>query len=674
MIQVGADPLLAVADLIATMGEVLRPLEVITPAEFAQKHRVVVGGPFAGRWDNTTAPYLVDVMNAVQEAITEGKHLVCMKGAQEGVTEALGINAVMWLLTYYPGPVLYLTAKDGTAKKVSLNRWAPVLKTCALLREKHLSGKLHGEQILEKRFADGGALTLAGSRSMNNFISNPYAVVVFDELDACQDRQPDGADPVATIMERLTAFAEGRPVLVIAFAHPTTKERGVGKIYYRESDQRRGHVRCPKCGSWFAPLWRDHVRAFPALGQSPASAERDPHCYKLVASCCGEVLSNTDRLRMIERVEQRSTLPPEAARQKDWIGVHIWHLFLRRGGAIEALAKKHIAGIDEEGKRIPFVNKSCGDAVEVEGTENPDETAWKACITHPRFEGDRASYYRGEVPAEVQVLTAGTDLGLKMLHWTVWGWGRLPIQGGGTVLCGWLIDWGVVKRDSAAAEIQAEDLRPFDGLIYDRLWTTADGRDLIVREGGHDTGYQPNPVYEFAARRPGRSIPVKGDNATSSSPAPLLRYGRKPVRIVRDVAVKDTRSFLGVINTYLAKRMFFGRVRRRFPRSRGDGLPPEIDRWRLHLPLDVEDEMIRHLASERLVREKRELKWEAQGPNHWSDCSVYAFALAESLAETEAKDEVAEPEPGDEDEDDEEAEARESVGRAGRPAPIRRRY
>jgi phage terminase large subunit GpA-like protein len=247
-------------------------------------------------------------MDAVQEALATRRDLLVMKQAQGGVTDALGINVVAWLLVHHPGPILYLTNVDKTAEELVHDRWDSVIAQWEPLRKKNLAEQAPGrkgakDRLLVKRFTDA-KLVLGGSRALSQFLSNPYAVVVFDELDSCQDEMGDGSDPIELVRRRMAAFAEARDVVMIAFAHPSERDRGAAKIYYEHSDQRRGHVVCPHCGSWVAPLWK-HVRPFAREGQTQLQAERDPSCYALVAACCGVTLSNADRLKMIQRVEQR---------------------------------------------------------------------------------------------------------------------------------------------------------------------------------------------------------------------------------------------------------------------------------------------------------------------------------------------------------------------------------
>jgi phage terminase large subunit GpA-like protein len=240
------EDLLQLADLLRARDDAVRPAEVLRPSEWAERYRHLTSGPYAGsRWDNTISPYLVDVMDAAQEALETHRDLAVMKMAQGGVTEALGVNVVAWLIDNFGGPILYLTSVHDTAVELVRDRWDGVLSTCEPLKRKRAEGPAYAarDKALVKRFTDA-KLVLGGSHAMSRFISQPYAVVVFDELDACQDEQSDGSDPIELVRRRMAAFREARDVLLIAFAHPSERERGIAKIYYEQSDQRRAHLRC----------------------------------------------------------------------------------------------------------------------------------------------------------------------------------------------------------------------------------------------------------------------------------------------------------------------------------------------------------------------------------------------------------------------------------------------
>lgn len=622
------------ADLFASAAEVLRPVQIVKPSVWVDGFRPVTFGPYAGTlWDNTISPYLIDVMDAAAEALATRRDLLVMKMAQGGVTDALGINVVAWLLVHHPGPILYLTNVDKTAEELVHDRWDSLLRTWEPLKKRHLSAQpgwaKAKDRLLVKRFVDA-KLALGGSRALSQFLSNPYAVVVFDELDSCQDEMGDGSDPIELVRRRMAAFAEARDVLMIAFAHPSERDRGAAKIYYEESDQRRGHVVCPHCGSWVAPLWK-HVHVFPREGMTALQAERDPTCYELVAACCGARLSNADRLRMIQRVEQRSTLTPEEAAKKRWIGLHVWHLFSRRLGQVELLARSHVAGLDNPGVKRVFVNKDLGEPLDDSEQEAPI-AAWEALLVD--------DYSLGQVPAEVQFLTSGQDSKLTDLHWSVWGWGLVRTAAGVTLLCGWLVDAGVepgpAMHDRARKSMDASDLAVFDAVLYDRTWPRrAGGGHLAVDQGLHDSGWQPAAVYDYT-RAPGpqkgRAYPSKGAGEDSRSKAPLVRWVPSPTWRVTDArgqvqVVTDASLQRADMNTYQLKNDLLGWPTSRFAPAVGE------PRARLVLPSDTPPELLQHLASERLVvdQDTKKKAWKKFGANHWLDTAIMAYAAAKQL-------------------------------------------
>lgn len=654
-----------IGDLLEAALEVTRPFPRMAPSEFASRFRVLKEGTTArpGPWSNDVFPYLGPIMDAVEEAIESGRNLILMKSAQGGGSEAI-INALCWLLTYYPGPALYLISKDELASEFGRDRFAPMCETCEPVARKHLSGKTHGEKIQTKRFIDG-KLVIAGGRSVLNLQSQPYRIVIIDEVDSLLDEMKDG-DPVKLAEVRTDAFSEFGPTIIIAFAHPSSKDRGAGKLYYGRSDRRRGFIVCPHCSGEFWLQWA-HVKVLPQDGEDEAAAARNPDAYRYVTPCCAVELTDAQRLAAVRQVRQRTTLDPVEARRKKWIGLHFSQLYSK---ALRWLADEYIQGLDDPSIAKVFRNKREGDVYEVAESENVDAEAWRACITLPRWTNDPASYHRGEVPSEVAYLTAATDHNSTHLHWMVWGWGLLPARGGERVPCGWLIDWGEIERNPPVLSLEAVDLAQFDPLIYTRKWTRADGLELKVSLGGHDSGWLPNGVYEYSRRRPKRAIPTKGG---SSEEAPLIRWGKPPVYLVNGIEVRDPELRFAVLNTFTAKRSLYGLVSRRFDLER-DGAPPERDRWRLHLPIGTEDQVIEQLSNEYLAQEKKRLVWKKRGPNHFADCAMQAFVLARNLdplqggRTAEEIDDRVEPRPQAVDEPPERARV------VRRPPRVRRQY
>lgn len=603
--------------------DVLEAPPPLSPSEFAATHRYLKPGTTFrdGLWSNSVFPFLTHIMDCAEEALRKGKRgLVLMKSAQGGGSEAM-INVLCWLLVYFPGPILYLISKDEIATEFSRDRFDHINKTCEPIARKHLSGWGSGDSVHTKRYTDA-KLKIAGGQSVLNIESLPYPFVFVDEPDSLPADVKDKGNPLKVAELRTEAW-QGM-TLILAFSHPTTKLRGTGKIYYGQSDQRRGFVSCPHCPGEF---WLDprQIQVLPRDGQGLSAAERDPTCYHFVTPCCGVVLTDSERFAAVAGgVTQKSVLPPEVAATKDWIGVHFSQLYMANK-PMRLLATEIIQGLDEESTKVVVVNKRFGDTYDgdVEGTA-ADE--WEELIVS---EASPWFYVKGQVPGEVLYLTAGQDSRLLELHWSVWGWGIVRAEGGHPILCAWLIDYdvenGPAVENPKRKRLDSADLSVFDQVLYERFWETVDGAHVALTQCWHDSGWQPTAVYEYCAMHLPRAVPTKGAAVDDRSKAPLCSWSAPPRWRVGRYEKSEPNMRRADINTYQAKLDLHGMAQRRFVDEQGR------ERFRLHLPADVSPEFVAHLASERLQREGRVMKWKKTGPNHWLDTLVGAYVAAQQV-------------------------------------------
>lgn len=611
-----------VPEMVRAAARVAKPPEDLLPSEWAERYRFLAPGTTSrpGRWSGDVFPFLRSVMDSCAEAIRLGKRgVVLMKAGQIGGSEAM-INVAAWLKTTIPGPSLYLISKDEIAREFGRERFGPLIDTCKPLRERALRGRKSGELVHTKRFVDG-KWVIVGGRSILNLESQPYRVVVIDEYDSMQDELAGRGDPLANAEIRTDAFTGS--TLIIAFAHPTTRERGAGRLYYERSDQRRAFAACAHCSSQIWLSW-DQVKVIPEAGETLEAAERIAARYHLVAPCCGAEITDAERYAMAARTEQRSTLPQEEAARRPWIGLHISQLYTYK--PLSTFAQHWVEALEDDGRRRVFVNKRLGDVYSAE-EKATDLAAWRACVVVPRSEDDPEAYRLGTVPPGVRFLTAGQDSRLNELHWAVWGWGLLRTADEWAVLCGWLVDCGVEPGprvvDPGRTTLDASDLRVFDQLLYERRWPTARGDQFFrVDMGLHDSGWQPIAVYDYCLSRPRRAYPSKGMSEDDRSQAPTFRFtpiewgppGR-PIRYQR-----------ADLNTFRLKEDFFGLVERRFVLE-GERAP----RPRIVLPVDVPEPFLAQSSSEYLANERGKRVWRHRGANHWADCDVLAYAAAERL-------------------------------------------
>jgi len=624
------------ADVWGIYCDAIRPLPDLMPSEFAEKYRrlhQIYCSERPGAWDNTIFPYQPLVMDCVKEAIDTGKRgVVMMKAGQIGGTDT-AINMLMWLKTYKPGPVLFMTATDKVASEFGRERFALVIKDMPLLQLRYIPNP-HGD-ILVKRFTDG-KIQLTGGQSVFNLQSTPYRFVGIDELDSLVDNLGGEGDPVKLAEVRMDSYSG--QTLMIAYAHPTTKARGAAKIFYEQSDQRRLMVK-HECGHEFWLQW-EHVKCTPASEtQSKADAEQDADCYAYYCPGCGAVISDAERVAMVRHMTLKSVLPPEVAARKTWIGVHASQLYTP-SKTIRSFAQRWIECANDENAKRVFYNKILGEPYEPK-ISRMDIEALRALIVVKRRANDPSFYIRGQVPAGVRFLTAGQDSRTTELHYSVWGWGLRRDVSNNVNLCGWLIDYGCIARPYSLTFSDSE-FHVFDGLIYDRRFQATYGdRSFHVVQCGHDVGYVPTqlPIVRYCRTRPRRAIPIKGasETASSLSKSPYARWGAAIRHKAGETDIADESSRMLLLNTYLLKTDFYGWCgtgqRIELPDIVNGQHVGTLKVPRIILPEDVGDDWLTQTKNEELTTGERkgELVWKKCGPNHFADTNTYAYGIAMNL-------------------------------------------
>ena len=609
-------------------ADTVQPVEAISPAEFARRHRKLHAeycSERPGPWDNTVFPCQDAAMNAVEEAIRTGKRgVVYMKAGQIGFTD-VAINGLLWLKVYFPGPQLFMTSTEKVASEFGRERFGRIIPDCGPLAATYLPNK-RGD-ILTKRFTDG-KIQLSGGQSVFNLQSNPYRVVAIDELDSLVENLGGQGDPVKLAQVRMDSF--GGPTLMIAYAHPTTKDRGSARLYYDSSDQRRGYVK-HRCGGEFYLQW-EHVTC---AGED----KRDADAYAYACPHCGEVVEDAERVAMVRAVEYRSVLPPEEAKKKSWIGIHASQLY-SPAKTIRSLAERWIECGDDENAKMVFFNKVLGEPYELK-IQEVSAAELRSLIVVKRRANDPEFYLRGQVPPGVRFLTAGQDSRSTEFHYTVWGWGLRRATDKTLHLCGWLVDWGCIARPYSL-EFAESEFHVFDELLYQREFpSSVSDRTFNVMQCGHDVGYPPTqiPIIRYSRSWPNRALPVKGASltATSASTAPYASWGQAMQHKAGDTKVVDDASRHLRLNTFMLKTDLYGMMR--------PGRKIEVQETvngqvvgvrsvpRIALPEDVDDMWIDQSRAEALGKGKKhnELVWTKTGPNHFADCNTYALGCAYNI-------------------------------------------
>ena len=606
-------------------ADAIRPLPEMDPATFAEINRIlheIYCTERPGKWSNDTFPYQRHVMNVVKEAIETGKKgVVFMKGGQIGGTDCM-VNAMCWLKAYYPGPQLFMTSTEPVAREFGRERWELVIRDMPPLAKKYRPSK-RGD-ILTKRFSDG-KIQICGGQSVFNLQSTPYRIVGIDELDSLVQDLAGQGDPLSLAEVRTDSFSG--PTLIIAWAHPSTKDRGAGKLFYESSDQRRGFVK-HDCGFEF-PLTMDGIEC---LGE-----KHDASSYKRICKQCGEVIEDATMVAMVRKLVYKSVLDPEIAKTKEWIGIHASQLYTPSKTTRSIMARKLECG-DDQAKLKVFYNKVLGEPYEAE-TQVLDKDMLRKLVVVRRRKVDTEFYSRGFVPPMVRFLTAGQDSRATQFHYSIWGWGLRRDINKAVSLCGWLIDWGEVARPHSLTFSNAE-YHVFDSLIYRRQFPCTDGkRNYSVMQCGHDIAYAPTqtPIIKYCRSHAHRAFPVRGAaiDATSSCTSPYVKWGSAMKLKIDGEDFTDQNSRALILNTFMLKTDLYGWMT---PTSQIE-IPDLVGvetvgirkLYRICFPEDVDDDILNQLSAEKCVNgsKKGELIWKkTRQKNHQGDTATYALGLA----------------------------------------------
>jgi phage terminase large subunit GpA-like protein len=194
-------------EILAGFLDGLRPTERLRPTDWADEYRFLSSAASAepGRWRTSRTPYLAEIMDCF-DPYSPVEEVIFPKGAQIGASEA-GFNIVGYFIDIAPCPIMYVMPTEGTIKRNSKMRLAPMIEASPRLRSKVSEAKSRdsGNTILQKDFP-GGTLLLAGANSASGLRSVPVRVLILDEVDAFPLDLDGEGSPVSLAKARTSTF------------------------------------------------------------------------------------------------------------------------------------------------------------------------------------------------------------------------------------------------------------------------------------------------------------------------------------------------------------------------------------------------------------------------------------------------------------------------------------
>lgn len=459
------------ADASWLAGELLSavsPPRAVTVAQWAEAERIIPrGNAEPGRWSNARAPYLVEVMQAVND---DSLHTVVIAGCSQSGKTALAENVVGWAACVDPCTVVWACPTDGGAETASSRLDALINETPTLKpRFGDRTARSRTNNTGLKEF-EGGKLVIVSAGSPSSLASHPARLVIADEVDRFPVNLRKEGDPIALLRARQTTFARRK---LLAMSSPT--QEGISRIeaLFKDGDQREWFWACD-CGEEHVPDW-ENVKWTPAK----------PHEARYEMPCCGQVLDDAQRWAAMARGSWRSTAAgTSGVRSYRFRGLS--SPWLRLGD----LAREFEAAGNSPVKLAPFYNTRLGLPYEADRGEGAEAEVVRGM----------AEDYTDIVPRDAALLTAGVDIQAGWLALTVVAWGLGDEA--------WVMQWHELHgdvRDPATWENLAD--------LLDRKWKHAGGAEMQIEAVAVDSGYETQAVYEFTTKhrmRGKRWFPTKG--------------------------------------------------------------------------------------------------------------------------------------------------------------------
>ena len=556
----------------------LQPDQRLTVAEWANARRVLDGSSAEpGPWRTDRTPYLREIMETLGD--DDHEEIVCMMGSQLGKSEAL-LNWIGWTIGNSPAPFLLVqpTVDDGEA--FSKQRVAPMLAATPSLAR--LVGDARsrdsGNTLTLKEFP-GGSLRVIGSNAPSKLKSTPIKRVALDEVDTYPADAGGEGDPIKLARMRTSTFGDRKIAMT---STPTVEGQSRIERAFLASDQRRYLVPCPHCGEFQALQWTP-------TPTNPGGLvwERDrPDTAAYQCGRCGALIDESQKGAMLSGGRWQATAQSRVA------GFHLSALYSPPGWMSWAdLAREWIAATGNPEELKVFVNSRLAETWKL-----GDDTGIQTGTLRAR-----AEQYRAEVPAGVQVLTAGVDVQDDRLEAEIVGWGAGAES--------WSIAWLRFDGDPSGPDVW----RRLWGELA-RGWATESGATMAVAGTCIDTGgHHTAQVYAFCDGKD-RVWPIKG------------RGGAVPVWPRKPSRGNKGKSQLYIVGVDTLKEGVYGRLR-----------IGQVGPGYMHFPAAHPAAYYDQLTAERIVttryrgRVHRTWTLPPSKRNEVLDCRVYATAALHGL-------------------------------------------
>lgn len=553
----------------------LKPQPILLVSDWAEQHRILDDSSnLAGKWSNDITPYLVDIMNTMNDP--DIRQTYFCKASQIGGTAAL-INVLCYIIMQQPAPTMIVYPSDDLAKDVSNDFLKPAFRLIPEIKQIFLENSSNELKLKFKSML----LYLRGAGSPAKLASKPIKYLFFDEIDKMGGASKKEASPYNLALERTKTFRPQEKVF--ACSTPTLKTNYIWDLHDNADEVRHYFVPCPHCGEHIELKFKQIV--FDKDESKSMSNYERARTAVYVCQKCGCEIQDNQKPKMLREGEWRAVKKRGVGKAKTvgfWIN-SLYSVFLKWADIVEEFLKSK----DDPDKLQNFVNSWLGEAWEDTKLKTSEDLVMERQTDIPEF----------VIPGWAKMLTGGVDVQETSLYYTIRAFG----------------DYTTSQNITHGQVLSFSDIERVMNLEY----RVEDGRSMVVELALIDSGYQADATYDFCIDNADWAAPVKG----ASNP---MRDRYK----ISKVDKQDSRAY-GMQLVIVDGDKIKDSIAARMQRENGVGS------WMVYKGCD--DEYAKQVTSEHKVvsktgNGKKVLKWtpkHSHADNHYLDCEVYAMAAAE---------------------------------------------
>jgi len=572
------------------------PPPKLSVSQWADGYRVLSSesGAAAGQWH--TLPFQREVFDAFSDPAVHT--LVIMSATQMLKTETI-LNCLGFIIDRDPGPTLLVVPRDADGDRFSKIRLAPMVRDTECLRMKlvDVRGRGRTSNTLDHKSFPGGHLTIAAAGSPGNLGALPIRYLLCDEIDKYLVSSGSEGDPLSLAAKRQATFWNRKTVLCCS---PTIDGESRIQKAFLDSDQREYFVPCPACGVFQTLDFRLHVKwdnTLPTKEQRAATAHYE--CEK-----CSAHWNDVDRWREGEQGRWNAT-----ATFAGTAGFRISEL-CSPWKKLSEIVLDFLTKKDDPMQLMTFVNTSLAETWKDRG----QQPVWEKLYAR------REDYELGVVPARALMLIAAVDCQHNRLEFEAIAYAPNRES--------WSIYYDVIAGDPNDVSGSGPWARLEDILALN--WPHELGGVTPILALAIDSGNNPSPVYQFAARHAQPVWTPAGTKIRQPRTVIAVKGNDDAFKVISNVSGTDAarkRNDIRIwtVGTHFCKQEFYDLLR--LTPFEGGAFPPGY----IHLPM-YEKAYFQGLCSEtRIVHANGKIEWKPDPSirNEPLDLRVYCRAVAE---------------------------------------------